>query len=168
MTKKATLPALPKDLTQEKLSEHLKSQLAFRQTWVDRFADFMTRYFGTVTFLIINAAVFLVWILWNDGLLGLEVFDPFPYSLLTMAVSLEAIALSIIVLISQNRQGHIAEVREKLDFEIDVRSEQEITQILCMLEDLNKHFNIPIRGGSDFKEMVKHIDLSDLQKEAEK
>lgn len=166
MTPKAPA-SLPADLTSTVLSERLQSRLAFRKTWADAFADLMTRYFGTVTFLIANAIVFLVWILWNEGVLGFEVFDPFPYSLLTMAVSLEAIALSIIVLISQNRQGHIAEVREKLDFEIDVRSEQEVTKIIYMIEDIHKHLGIEAREDGELEEMKRHVDLGRLQKEAE-
>jgi uncharacterized membrane protein len=168
MPKKAALPPLPENLTQEDLAEHLKSRLAFKQSWADRFADFMTKEFGTVTFLFANGIVFLVWILWNEGMLGFEPFDPFPYSLLTMVVSLEAIALSIIVLISQNRQGHIAEIREKLDFEIDVRSEEEITKILFMLEEIQNHLGIDHQGDDgELQQMKQKVDLSRLQKEAE-
>ena len=127
----------------------------------------MTKEFGTVSFLLVNAIVFLVWIIWNEGAFGLIPFDPFPYSLLTMAVSLEAIALSIIVLISQNRQGHIAEVREKLDFEIDVRAEEEITKILVMLEDIHKHLGIDNGDDGELQAMKRKLDLSRLQKEAE-
>jgi len=159
--------ALPHNLTQADLNEHLKSRLAFRQSWIDHFADFMTKEFGTVTFLIANGIVFLVWILWNEGMFGLEAFDPFPYSLLTMAVSLEAIALSIIVLISQNRQGHIAEVREKLDFEIDVRAEQEITKILEMLDEVHQHLGIKRNEDGELDQMMRKVNLERLRKEAE-
>lgn len=161
-------PSLPKgELTPERLNEHLKSRLAFKQSWVDAFAGFMTKEFGTVTFLIINAVVFAVWIAWNEGMFGLTPFDPFPYSLLTMAVSLEAIALSIIVLISQNRQGRIAEIREKLDFEIDVRAEEEITQILIMLDKIHEHLGIERPDDKDFEEMKQKINIRRLQQEAE-
>lgn len=149
-------------------SQHLKSRLAFERTWVGRFADLMTRWFGSVTFLLLNFAVFLVWILWNEGMLGFEVFDPFPYSLLTMAVSLEAIALSVIVLISQNRQGHIADIREKLDFEIDVRSEEEITKMLIMLDEIQHHLGMRrhLKDG-ELEEMKSRTDIEALRKEAE-
>jgi len=168
MKKKAVIDTLPdKHLTKEVLSDTLQSRLAFRQTWVDRVAELMTREFGTVWFLIANIVIFILWILWNEGFLGLTPFDPFPYSLLTMAVSLEAIVLSIIVLISQNRQGHVAEVREKLDFEIDVRAEQEITKILCILEDMEKHFGMERKKDGELEEMKKRVNLETLRKTAE-
>ena len=168
MPKKTPIDALPnKRLTREVLTDTLQSRLAFRQTWVDRFAELMTREFGTVWFLIANIIIFLLWILWNEGLLGLEPFDPFPYSLLTMVVSLEAIVLSIIVLISQNRQGHVAEVREKLDFEIDVRAEQEITKILCILEDMEKHLGMHKKKDGELEQMKKRVNLETLRKTAE-
>ncbi len=128
----------------------------------------MTHWFGTVTFLFINFIVFLVWILWNEGALGFEIFDPFPYSLLTMAVSLEAIALSVIVLISQNRQGHIADIREKLDFEIDVRSEEEITKMLIMLDEIQHHLGMRRHlKDADLAEMKARTDIDALKEEAE-
>lgn len=164
---KKVLSPLPGNLTQEKLDEHLKSQLAFKQTWADRFADFMTQKFGSVTFLLLNAVAFLVWILWNEGVFGLPPFDPYPYEFLTMVVSLEAIALSIVVLISQNRQGHIADVRQKLDFEIDVRAEQEITKILIMLEETHRHLGIKRHKDSELEEMKQQVNLESLRREAE-
>jgi uncharacterized membrane protein len=67
---------------------------------------------------------FAVWIALNEGLLGeAGVFDPYPYGLLTMIVSLEAIFLSTFVMISQNRQAARENVRADLDFETNVRSE---------------------------------------------
>ncbi|MBP9816722.1 MAG: DUF1003 domain-containing protein [Candidatus Pacebacteria bacterium] len=149
-------------------SQHLKSRLAFRHSLVGRFADLMTHWFGTVTFLFLNFVIFVVWILWNEGILGLEIFDPFPYSLLTMAVSLEAIALSVIVLISQNRQGHIADIREKLDFEIDVRSEEEITKMLIMLDEIQRHLGMRRHlKDADLAEMKANTDIEALRREAE-
>ncbi len=168
MQKKHVMESLPgTGLTKEVLVDTLKSRLAFRQSGIDRFAEFMTREFGTVWFLVANVIVFVVWVLWNEGFLGLTPFDPFPYSLLTMAVSLEAIVLSIIVLISQNRQGHVAEVREKLDFEIDVRAEQEITKILCILEEMEKHLGMRPKADGELEEMKRRVNLETLRKTAE-
>lgn len=158
----------PKKPADSLFSRHLKSRLSFKHSLIGRFADLMTHWFGTVTFLFINFIVFLVWILWNEGLLGYEIFDPFPYSLLTMAVSLEAIALSVIVLISQNRQGHIADIREKLDFEIDVRSEEEITKMLIMLDEIQHHLGMRRHlKDSDLAEMKARTDIDALREEAE-
>ncbi len=70
-------------------------------------------------------------------------FDPYPFQLLTLVVSLEAIFLSTFILISQNRQSRLAERRSHLDLQINLLSEQENTKILTMLEAIVHHFNIP-------------------------
>jgi uncharacterized membrane protein len=73
---------------------------------------------------------FGVWILFNIGLVGAAVeFDRFPFGLLTMIVSLEAIFLSTFVMVSQNRQALRTEVRSQLDFEANLRSEVWATHI---------------------------------------
>lgn len=96
---------------------------ARRNLW-DLLADFLTSKFGSVTFLIVNACAFYAWIFINTGHLpGIKVFDPYPFALLTMAVSLEAIFLAIIVLISQNRAARIEEMREEINLQINTVSE---------------------------------------------
>src|SRR5262245_25697995 len=82
----------------------------------DRIADAITAFAGTMRFVYIHAAWFAVWIVVNEGLFGRSaVFDPYPYGLLTMIVSLEAIFLSTFVMVSQNRQASREKVRADLD-----------------------------------------------------
>jgi uncharacterized membrane protein len=72
----------------------------------------------------IHAAWFTVWILINAGLFGAAlVFDEFPYGLLTMVVSLEAIFLSTFVMVSQNRQAQRSDIRSDIDFQNNLRAE---------------------------------------------
>ncbi|WP_326724972.1 DUF1003 domain-containing protein [Streptomyces sp. NBC_00243] len=90
----------------------------------DRIADAITAFAGTMQFVYIHAAWFAVWIVVNEGLFGESaIWDPFPFGLLTMIVSLEAIFLSTFVMVSQNRQALRENVRADLDFETNVRSE---------------------------------------------
>ena len=90
----------------------------------DRVADAITAFAGTMLFVYIHAFWFAVWIALNEGLLGQAgIFDPYPYGLLTMIVSLEAIFLSTFVMVSQNRQAARENVRADLDFETNLRSE---------------------------------------------
>ncbi|MFD8813326.1 DUF1003 domain-containing protein [Streptomyces sp. NPDC059627] len=90
----------------------------------DRIADAITAFSGTMTFVYLHAAWFTVWIAFNEGLFGrAAVWDPYPFGLLTMIVSLEAIFLSTFVMVSQNRQAIREKVRADLDFETNVRSE---------------------------------------------
>jgi uncharacterized membrane protein len=87
----------------------------------DRAADAITRFAGSMSFVYLHVGWFAVWIVLNVGMLGSAlVFDKFPFGLLTMIVSLEAIFLSTFVMISQNREATRAEVRASLDFETNL------------------------------------------------
>jgi uncharacterized membrane protein len=90
----------------------------------DRIADAITTFAGTMQFVYLHAAWFTVWIVVNEGLFGRSaVWDAYPFGLLTMIVSLEAIFLSTFVMVSQNRQAMRENVRADLDFETNLRSE---------------------------------------------
>ena len=158
-------------LTKEELTEHLHAQIRFARTWGDRIADLMTRFFGTVAFLILNAVFFFAWFVLNtpivDQRIGIPQFDPFPYGLLTMVVSLEAIFLSIIVLISQNRQSKIQDIRQRVEFEIDVRSEEENTKLLQMLKEIQMHMGIKGKRDKELKELTRRTNLEEIQKRIE-
>src|SRR5215467_12345824 len=81
---------------------------------------------------------FLVWILLNTVGASTWHFDPFPFQFLTMAVSLEAIFLSIFVLVSQNRQAAKDRVKADLDYEVDVKAEMEMTVMASRLHDMER------------------------------
>ena len=90
----------------------------------DRIADSITTFAGSMNFVYLHSIWFVVWIALNLGILGAALaFDKFPFGLLTMIVSLEAIFLSTFVMISQNRQAARADVRATLDFETNLRAE---------------------------------------------
>jgi uncharacterized membrane protein len=90
----------------------------------DRAADKVTSFAGSLNFVYIHSVWFGIWILLNIGLAGVGLeFDKFPFGLLTMIVSLEAIFLSTFVMVSQNRQAQRSDVRSQLDFETNLRAE---------------------------------------------
>ena len=90
----------------------------------DRIADSVTTFAGSLRFVYLHSVWFGIWILLNVGLFGAAgEFDKFPFGLLTMIVSLEAIFLSTFVMVSQNRQAARADIRSELDFETNLRSE---------------------------------------------
>jgi uncharacterized membrane protein len=94
------------------------------RTGQNRLTDGITNFAGSMSFVYLHTAWFGLWILINLGLLGAALaFDRFPFGLLTMIVSLEAIFLSTFVMISQNRQATRADIRSELDFENNVRGE---------------------------------------------
>jgi len=101
----------------------------------DKLSDKITAFAGSMKFVYLHSIWFVLWILINVGLFGsLFVFDNFPFGLLTLIVSLEAIFLSTFVMISQNRESRIAELRAELDYRTDVKAEREIDVIMKTLE----------------------------------
>src|SRR3989338_10990649 len=98
-----------------------EAKLTERRTLTEKIADYFTKNFGSVGFFIFNLGWFSVWVLWNSGAIpALPVFDPYPFVLLITAVSLEAICLAVLVLISQNRAAKIDKLRSELDLQINL------------------------------------------------
>jgi CRP/FNR family cyclic AMP-dependent transcriptional regulator len=99
-----------------------------KQTVVQRITDVIADFSGSLPFLGLHAAWFLIWIGINT-IPGLPAFDPFPFGLLTMCVSLEAIFLSVIVLLSQNRQSAKDRIRADVDYEVNLKAELEVSHL---------------------------------------
>ncbi len=111
-------PVLADRVTHER---HAVQRMKERQ---DQLADRITAFAGSLKFVYIHAVWFGLWIVVNIGIFGQrDEFDRFPFGLLTMIVSLEAIFLSTFVMVSQNRQAQRSDVRSELDFEANLRSE---------------------------------------------
>jgi len=90
---------------------------------------------GSIPFLFINLVAFVVWITLNT-VRPLLLHDPFPFQFLTMAVSLEAIFLSIFVLISQNRQATKDRIKADLDYQVNVKAEMEMSVMAVQIRDI--------------------------------
>lgn len=130
--------------------------------------DYLASSFGTVLFLLINLTFFVIWISVNTGFFpGIAVFDPYPFTLLTMAVSLEAIFLSIIVLMAQNRQSFISSLREELDFQVNLIAEREITKILRLVSELHKHHGVKSKSDPELEKMLQELDKSYIKRKLE-
>lgn len=130
----------------------------------EKLADLMTSRLGSLGFLIINLLWFSSWILVNTGHVpNIKIFDPFPFGLLTMIVSLEAIFLAIIVLISQNRAAKIDDLRDEIDLHINTIAEEEITKSIELLILLLKKNNIDVSKDLELKQMLEPTNKDDLQ-----
>ena len=116
------------------MAKHLLEEYKKIQTVQDIWADKITRFSGSMAFVYIHAIIFAVWIAVN--LVNKKGFDPFPFGLLTLIVSLEAIFLSTFVMLSQNRQGKQADLRAQMDYEVNVKAEKEIEEIRDMLAEI--------------------------------
>lgn len=133
-----------------------------------RVADLLTTAFGSIWFLIGNLLFFVIWIGANTGhIQGVPAFDPYPFTFLTMVVSLEAIFLSVIVLMSQTRQSQVSTLREELDMQVNLMSEREITKVLELLMVIMKHNKIKY-NDSELNDMVKATDISYIERQLEK
>ena len=135
---------------------HLRLKASRERSLEDRIADAITGFAGHMRFVYVHIVWFTVWVLLNSGLLAFRPFDPYPYGLLTMAVSLEAIFLSTFVLISQNRLGEQSEHRADLDLHIDLLTEYELTRVLQMLDAIQDRLGI---------ENDQDTELLDLERE---
>jgi uncharacterized membrane protein len=117
----------------------------------DRIADMITNFSGSMTFVWLNVLSITVWMVGNLALPQPRRFDPFPFSLLTLVLSVEAIFLAIFILISQNRAARISDKRSHLDLQLNLLSEQENTKMLLMLEQIGNAVGAKIGSISEVK-----------------
>ena len=134
----------------------------------DRIADAITNFSGRLAFVYVHVTWFGLWILLNTGMFGVKPFDPFPYGLLTMIVSLEAIFLSTFVLISQNRMAELQESRADLHLHVGLLNEHETTRVLHMLDAIQTKLGIEDDAESDLADLEMETRPEDVLAEIEK
>jgi uncharacterized membrane protein len=135
------------------------------RTVIERIADRMTRTASSPWFLLLHVFWFTFWIVVNVGLTPLAVFDPFPFGLLTMVVSLEAIFLSIFVLMAQGRESAIAELREELTLQVNLRMEAEVTKALQLVAGLYTRLGHKVGDDPELQEMLQPLNAESIEKE---
>lgn len=123
MTRKAD------ELLRTRVSRNVNEEIEEHSTPLQHVADWIAWFSGSMPFLMINAAWFIIWITLNELPTGIPQWDPFPFGLLTMIVSLEAIFLSCFVLVSQNRQAEKDRVRSDIEYEVNIKAELEVTHL---------------------------------------
>jgi uncharacterized membrane protein len=123
MTRKAD------ELLRTRVSRNVNEEMEEHSTPLQRIADWIAWFSGSMPFLMINAGWFIIWITLNTTRIGVPQFDPYPFGLLTMIVSLEAIFLSCFVLVSQNRQAEKDRVRSDIEYEVNIKAELEVTHL---------------------------------------
>jgi CRP/FNR family transcriptional regulator, cyclic AMP receptor protein len=134
-------------------NEEQDESISFGQRVADMIADFS----GTLAFLLLNLTVFVVWIVANTVGPTIWHFDPFPFQFLTMSVSLEAIFLSIFVLISQNRQSAKDRIKADLDYQVNIKTELELSTMAETIRDIEQklqHMHHDILEAKGVKEGV--------------
>lgn len=134
----------------------------------DRVANAVTAFSGSMAFIYLHIAWFAIWFLLNTGRAGVRPFDPFPYGLLTMVVSLEAIFLSTLVLITQNRMSEEVEHRADLDLHIGLLTEHELTRVLQMLDAIQDKLGIDNDSDSELADLEMETKPEDVMAEIER
>ncbi len=147
---------------------HMRLKAARQRTPEQRLADAITSFSGRMVFVYIHIVWFSLWILLNSGLFETQPFDPFPYGLLTMIVSLEAIFLATFVLISQNRMGELSEQRADLDLHIDLLTEYELTRVLQMLDAIQEKLGIGNQADPELADLEMETKPEEVLAEIER
>ena len=117
------------ELLRTRVSRNVNEEMEVHSTFLQKIADWLAWFSGSMPFLISHTIWFIVWVSLNTVILGDKAFDPFPFGLLTMIVSLEAIFLACFVLISQNRQAEKDKVRADIEYEVNIKAELEVAHL---------------------------------------
>ena len=134
----------------------------------ERIADWIGGFSGSLTFVVIHAVFYGGWILINLGVLGwFKRFDPFPFLLLSVVVSIEAIFLSTFVLMKQNRMSKRADQRAHLDLQINLLAEREMTLVLQMLQRISLRLGVRTPGEA-IEEFSEETSVAALAEELRK
>jgi len=130
----------------------------------ERVSDRITHVAGSGRMLVLHVIWFAIWILANYGLVpGVPAFDRFPFPLLTMVVSLEAIFLSLFVLASESRLTHQSEKRAQLDLQVDMLAEREMTAVLVLLHDVARHLHVKTSISAEMlRDLTEKTDIQTL------
>ena len=131
-----------------------------------RIGDAIGTFAGTVTFVVLHLVLFAGWAAFNAGLLGLPRFDPYPFPLLCMIVSMEGVLLSTFVLIKQNRMSIRADRRNHLDLQVNLLTEQEVTKLIQMLEIISAKLGVEAEAvDAEAREMGHVTAVGELARE---
>lgn len=117
------------ELLRKRVSRNANEEVEIKSTTVQKVADWLAWFSGSIMFLVIHVAWFILWLGLNLSLPEAKRFDPFPFGFLTLVVSLEAIFLSCFVLISSNRQAEKDKVRSDIEYEVNIKAELEIAHL---------------------------------------
>ncbi|MGI8401989.1 MAG: DUF1003 domain-containing protein [Gemmatimonadaceae bacterium] len=143
----------------------IKAQHSANRTRSEILADRMIGLASSTAFLVIHAVLFVVWIVWNIPGVPLPHFDPYPYGMLTTIVSLEAIFLSIFVLMTQSRESKIGELREEVTLQVNLRIEEEVTKTLHLVAGLYSRLGLKLADDPELKAMLEPLDPKRIEED---
>lgn len=137
--------------------------------WPQRLADAITRFTGDMKFVALHVVLFGGWIVVNLGWVsGVKPFDPFPFVMLAMIASVEAIFLSTFVLISQNRMAEMADKRADLDLQVNLLAEHEITRLIRMVDAIARRLDVEEGRDGHLEELKQDVKPEQVLDELER
>ena len=114
-----------------------------QKSWSEALSERISTFVGSLTFVLVQLAVIVVWVVWNAVASADLQFDPYPYVLLAVVVSIEGVLIATFVLIAQNRMSVRTEWRDHLHLQVALLTEQELTLVLRMLRQVSERLEIP-------------------------
>jgi uncharacterized membrane protein len=144
--------------------QELRDELELSKDLKDRLAEQITRWSGSMTFIVLHAVWFGSWVAINAGWTPLHRFDP-GFELLTMIVSLEAIFLTTFVLVAQNREAQVESERNELDLQIDLLAEYELTRVLTLVDAIADHLGLKVGEDPELDELKRDVAPEAVVKE---
>lgn len=146
----------------------VRKEMERRRSLQDKMADGITKTAGSMSFIIFHVIWFSLWMTYNLGLWGGgQPFDKWPFGLLTMIVSLEAIFLSAFVLVSQNRMSRMNDKRDDLDLQVTLLGEYEVTKILKILDAIGTKLGVEM-NDPELRELEMEISAKSVLREMER
>jgi uncharacterized membrane protein len=126
------------ELLRHSVTRNVNVEEAAQRTLADRAADIIAEFGGSWKFIISAVLVFNLWVLANSWLLADRPFDVYPYLLLSTVINMLAILQAPIILMSQNRQSHKDRLRSEIDYQINLKNELALNEILQRLKTLEQ------------------------------
>lgn len=134
-----------------------------RRSKGDRVADAITRFAGSMWCVYAHATWFGGWLFLNAAHVpGIKPWDPYPFVMLAMIASVEAIFLSTFILISQNRMQKVSDRRAELDLQVSLLAEHELTRAIQLLDAIGRHLGAAVPQDADLRDAQQDVHLEKL------
>lgn len=144
----------------------LEEEFLEQRSLTDRIGDAVGGFAGSMTFVLVHLVWFVMWLAVNTSRLpAIRPFDPFPFVLLTMIVSMEGVLLATFVLMKQNRMSRRADQRAHLNLQIDLLAEKEVTKMLQLQLMLCDHLGVKQARDREVSELSADTAVERLARE---
>jgi uncharacterized membrane protein len=158
-------PELPQVVKNVQAIAELQRRMLEERTHINRLSDMIMRAAASPPFIVLHLAIFAGWVVINNSRYA---FDPPPFNLLNLILTLEAIVLTSIVLIVQTDLRRMSDLRAHLDLQVNILSEQELTAILGLLNQICKQLKIDVESTGPEAELAEETDLETIATALEK